>query len=351
MVATLSPEEIPEEHRSGFEPGRWKDVPIEVYHTDPAISSSGLKDVDKSLRTYLHGRQETDDDPSAYQTFGRVAHKALLEPDKFDREHVKSRPPSRPGDKGWRSNHFGTAAAFADALDDQTIHRTGVEEVDVDQRKSIAEECPVSDGTVRKYMKIDGFEDLVEHFAHWGYDADNDLIDGGELERAIACRKAVLDTAAGDYLFRQLPQGAAEHSFWMRDPDTGIMMRVRPDWLVYGPNGWIVVDVKTTTDAGPFKFRRKVWRYGYHRQAAFYTDNLDAHLGPIARFVWCVVEKEPPHEVAFYEPEHEWVDDGRASYRAGLERLAEYYRDPGGTYLGIGDPDTPIEVLTKSASA
>ncbi len=89
-----------------------------------------------------------------------------------------------------------------------------------------------------------------------------------------------------------LVHGKAEQSFWWDDAATGLRCKCRPDWY----DGTTVVDLKTTTDAGP-GFARSVATFRYHVQASHYL----AGLHGAERFVFIAVEKTAPYAVAVYE--------------------------------------------------
>ncbi|MGN5574271.1 RecE family exodeoxyribonuclease [Enterobacter sp. Lyrl_3] len=73
-----------------FEPGRYENVPNDVYHSANGISSTQVKDARISLM-YYHGRHVTRviprQDSQAF-LFGRVAHCLVLEPEKFFDEYA-----------------------------------------------------------------------------------------------------------------------------------------------------------------------------------------------------------------------------------------------------------------------
>src|SRR5699024_511784 len=78
---------------------------------------------------------------------------------------------------------------------------------------------------------------------------------------AAAMRDAVFaNSVARTLLFR----GKAEVSMYATDPDTGVKMRSRPDWLPHGEGRPVIVDYKTTRDANPNRdaFRNSAFAYG-----------------------------------------------------------------------------------------
>lgn len=123
-----------------------------------------------------------------------------------------------------------------------------------------------------------------------------------------------------------LTEGDAEVSMFWRDPEFGIMLRARADYLTHFGGLPTMVDVKKTADASPEGFAKSVYEYGYHRQDPHYREGWAAILGcdwQDIDFMFAVVEEEPPHLVATYRilPEH--VELGREQNRIARERFRD----------------------------
>jgi hypothetical protein len=106
--------------------------------------------------------------------------------------------------------------------------------------------------------------------------------------------------------------GDAEISGFWRDPEFGIWLRGRIDYLIYIDGRPTIVDFKTSKDAGPDAWDKSVYEYGYYRQDPWYREGLAACLPAGLRcewheidFVFAVVETEPPYLVATY-----YISDG-----------------------------------------
>ena len=116
--------------------------------------------------------------------------------------------------------------------------------------------------------------------------------------------------------------GIAEGSAWWCDEQSGELCRCRPDF--YRQDLGIIVDLKTTEDASPSGFARSVWKYAYHRQAAFYADGVGSSTGDIVKgFVFVCVEKSAPFATAVYSLDMQGEEAGRVSYRELLLNLAD----------------------------
>lgn len=85
-------------------------------------------------------------------------------------------------------------------------------------------------------------------------------------------------------------------------------------------NPKVLIDVKTTQDCSPESFRRTAYRYGYHRQAAFYLYGFEAD-----EFWFAVVEKEAPYRTALYKASDEFIEKGRQEISDLLNTYNEYF--------------------------
>jgi hypothetical protein len=72
----------------------------------------------------------------------------------------------------------------------------------------------------------------------------------------------------------------------------GVPLKCSIDAIAQG----VIYDIKTTDDASSGAFLRTVQQYRYNLQSLMYRQ-----IANLNRFVFIVVEKEPPHAVCFYE--------------------------------------------------
>ena len=118
-----------------------------------------------------------------------------------------------------------------------------------------------------------------------------------EYEQVLAMREALENHGEAWGLVSGCD--AREWSFYM-DWD-GVKCRTRPD--LYDSQRHLVVDYKTTTDAGLEAFSKAyspARGFGYAMQAAWYRDTLEAYTGVAHDFLFVVQEKTPPYQVAVY---------------------------------------------------
>ena len=148
------------------------------------------------------------------------------------------------------------------------------------------------------------------------------MIDADAYSAALAQRDAV---HAVPELAELLASGVAEVSAFWRDDETGLQCKCRPDWVHTLSDGRVIlVDVKTTQDAGPLRFSGAVWRYGYHRQAAWYSAGYARAAGvEVAGFVFAAVTSAPPFIAAAHTLDDDYMRIGQDECR----RLLDEYGD------------------------
>lgn len=117
--------------------------------------------------------------------------------------------------------------------------------------------------------------------------------------------------------------GEREVSGVFADAETGAVCKFRIDKLIRVPGRQpIIVDLKTTKCAHWRRFEWDAGDYGYHVQAAMYTDAVESLTGERPIYYVVAQEKEPPFAAVVYRMREEELDSGRRIYRAQL-RLAE----------------------------
>lgn len=91
----------------------------------------------------------------------------------------------------------------------------------------------------------------------------------------------------------------------------------------------VLLDLKSTTDAGYDKFLRSCLSYGYINQAALYVDGYNTVRGDrpeIDNFAFIVVEKVEPYRVEVYTVDQDFLLHGRREYQRLLAIEAECRR-------------------------
>ena len=149
-----------------------------------------------------------------------------------------------------------------------------------------------------------------------------EVIDCAQYETALFQRDAVLSVPE---LAELLASGVAEVSAFWRDDETGLQCKCRPDWVHTLSDGRVIlVDLKTTTDASPQQFSRTVWRYGYHRQAAWYSAGYARAAGvEVAGFVFAAVTSSRPFVAAAHTLDDDYMRIGQEECRRLLDEYAD----------------------------
>lgn len=236
------------------------------YHASAGVSSSGLRDIRRSpfhfhaLRQGLASGTRGKETPSMFA--GTLAHCATLEPLEFDSRYVI--PP-----KDWHkaSNDF----------------------------KAWRESLP------------EGVEPITQ------------------AQKDVAFAQARALHALPDVALL-MEDGDPEVSAYWQDEGTAVWCKCRPDWVgsVEDGEASLLLDVKTTTDASASGFARACAAWGYHIQAAFYTEGYAfASRKPCRGMVFAVVENEFPYAAATYVIDEAGMVKGRQAVRESLAIYAD----------------------------
>lgn len=271
------------------------DLSSEDYHAHPALSSSGLKEIDRSpahyFAAYLDPDREPNDDDTPAKKIGRAVHCAILEPAEFDNRYT----------------------AIPDGLDRRT----------------------------------------KEGKALW-----NEIVASGREPLPAPQLETILATARGaqrvpvSRLLLSHPRGRCERSIFWTDPATGVRYKVRPDYLIEPcsdfPNG-VIVDVKTAEDASPEGFGKSAWTYEMHLAAWLYPEGFMRAYGTAEppEFLWLAVEKSRPFAAAYYHPTPAVTAYGRRE----VARLTGIYLEcqRTGRWPAYGDTIQPISLPAWAA--
>ncbi len=276
---------------AGIRRGLHFDVDIDVYHSGPGISKSGLDDINANPAIYYARHLDPSRPPPksrAGQLEGALAHCAILEPAEFNKRYAVG-PDVIRSTKVWKE--FEAA-------------HPGMECIKPDQYEAAHRQAD----SVRRLSEI----------------------------------------------AEALQRGMAEVSAYWTDPATGELCRCRPDW-VYQPNetGAILLDVKTCSDAKPSEFARQVARKAYDKQAAFYTDGYGIASGKTVHgFIFLAVETEWPFAASACMLDEDGVEIGRRAYRRNLNTYSECLKS--GMWPGYSESIEIIRLpkwLTKEEEA
>lgn len=133
--------------------------------------------------------------------------------------------------------------------------------------------------------------------------------------------KAIQHSFAAKAMTKNILRGSQiEKSIFWSDKNTEISCKARPDFFGDG----VVYDLKSSADAGDEGFTKSAYRFGYHRQAAWYLDAVrQTHGDAYASFGFVVIEKTPPYEIQVFLATPEFIEKGR---QENAENLALFAR-------------------------
>lgn len=239
-----------------IKPGIYQGIPNEAYHAGPGISKSGLWTI--STKTPAHYKFPPEKEETAQQKNAKI---------------------------------FGTACHLA-ILEPEDFEKLVVRGP-ADRRGNKWSDLETACG-------LDGRVLLTEK------DFDNvlsmrDMIHANAFLNGIVTGGKRMVEATGYFI----------------DPVTKELCRVRPD--LYREDIGVILDIKSTKNAGSDEFARSVSNYGYHAQEAFYSDGWNAVGKIVNGFLFMAFEKESPFAFKIYELPPSIVDEGRVAMRKALD--------------------------------
>lgn len=257
-------------------PGIYDGIPNEEYHRSPAVSNSQLKTFRESPAHYWYAyldpeREKEEVKRPDYFVIGDLLHALCLEPDEvYDRYYCALNVKEYPA-------ALRTAPEIEKALQAAGQPKKKSGEKKADQVARLKETCP----------DIQVWDDLVQQHAQKPEHEGKIEISYDIWRKAHRALTKVMERAEAKVL---LSDGLAELSIFAVCPDTGMMLKARPDWLRL--NFWII-DVKSATSAKPSFWSKKAADLGYHCQDAFY------------RYVFKLATDKDPEGFGFITIEYE----------------------------------------------
>jgi PDDEXK-like domain of unknown function (DUF3799) len=142
------------------------------------------------------------------------------------------------------------------------------------------------------------------------------ILKRAEYELCCGMRDAVRShPIAGPLL---TPPGEAERAWFWKDDLTDLACKSRSDWWRVG----LLADLKTSADIDERRFAATVYRLGYHIQAAHYRAGLVANGIEAPPFTIIAVESSPPHDVAVFEIDDDFLWAGEVERADLMARVA-----------------------------
>lgn len=232
----------------------------------PSVSSSGLKTIEQCPFLYWYwsplNPAKPERDEKRHFVVGRLLHDLL-----------------ELGDKAWRSWHV-----LPDGYSEAHVKKWEKEIAEAAEAVKAGKTC----------VKFD---------------------DSQAAEKMVA---AIRQHPRAKLLFQS---GKHEPTLAWKDKETGIWLRVRPDFFP-DLRTWIP-DYKSTASAHPDKFAKSVNDFGYHQSAALYLDGIRELFGERPKgFMFVAQEKAEPFITEIFQLDEEAIGWGRALNRRALRTLA-----------------------------
>jgi hypothetical protein len=95
--------------------------------------------------------------------------------------------------------------------------------------------------------------------------------------------------------------GQIEQTIVWTHPLTGLQCRCRPDWLRETADKVFCIDLKTTADASPEQFKRRIEEHSYWLQDSHYSEGAELLTKKPVTFLFVAVECEPPYGCGIYK--------------------------------------------------
>ncbi|GGP71914.1 hypothetical protein GCM10009347_40910 [Shewanella algicola] len=333
--------------------GLYTDMPNEVYHALDAHSSTGIKTFAKGrhhyFRQYLSDvcRLRTKQQEYTFDA-GTYGHMLVLEPHNFHGNFMRNPTPEDfpdlklidtiPQLKEALANRglavSGSRAALISRLynNDPTLPI-----FEVLREKAI---CEFLDQRYSNYLRTDVELDEMATF----YGIDTGLSRDAKIKSILALSpsqpiwedlvaKHVIDHIVWDDAFRVekstrahpkadwlLSDGFPELSIIARCPNTGLLLKIRFDWL---RKDAIAVDLKTTLSTNPTKFAYQVRDLRYDLQQVFYTYVANLAGVPVEHFAFVATEYKDADNCEVFELAERKVQESKDDLFDYLEEFNE----------------------------
>ncbi len=256
-----------------MEPGFYPAMPREQYDAAPGIRNTELGWAAKSMAHYKLYKEQPPAETEAKRD-GQLIHRAILEPEWFERS---------------------TVVIPADAPKKPT-------KTQLNAKKPSPESV-----------------EAIEWWRDFGVKHAGKTFLGNEESKVVArIVDAVWSDKEAGPILRRCTQ--REMAVFSRHGATGLLCKSLLDLL--SEDSSEIWDVKTTIDGEPEPYRRAVLNFGYHRQAAFYPGHFPRLDKARPSFGHIVVEKGPPYIVSVRPFDEETIEIGKREVSALLHRIA-----------------------------
>ena len=173
--------------------------------------------------------------------------------------------------------------------------------------------------------------------------AESDAADKASLEDMSGMIESLM---AHEKIRRIVESSVKQESAFCKDPDTGLMRKVRPDArCVDNQDRIIIADLKSTFRGGAVisTWQQHCARMAYHIQDSFYSDVYTDLMAP-PFFVFMVVERKPPYACRMFQLDRAGKRFAREKYKRALEKFRQC--EDSGVWPGYGDEIVTVSLPT-----
>lgn len=140
-----------------------------------------------------------------------------------------------------------------------------------------------------------------------------------EAEKVSGMRRSV--ASSREAMSHLNVDGDAELSAFCTDPETGVTIRARFDWI---NSNRVAIDLKKTQDIRPEKLSKSVCDYRYHVQDAMYSFIYKQVTGEdLKAFYFLAVEENAPHSCKLFQLSDLAKEAGMFYFRRDLRAYAD----------------------------
>lgn len=230
-------------------------VPEDVYRSHGSLSQSELKVIAEKSPAHLKHQRRCKRPQTAAQKLGTAIHAALLEPESFEKDYIRTPK--------------------------------------LDRRKTEDRKLGV--------MLLEEAKEMRKV-----------ILPDADFKTVVAIR----ETVAGDPALSQLlGDGLSERACFGRV--FGVDGKARPDYYV--PNHHKIVDLKSTKCASRLEFERDIRKYRYHWQAVWYSDLIKELTGETPEFEILALETSAPYCAASFKIKFDLMAIARKEMQASVD--------------------------------
>lgn len=254
------------------------DMPAAEYRKAPGLSHSAMKDLLISDLRFWHCNVRPDreaEESTSFMDFGNALHSATLDsPETFDSKFACAFDPAA---------HEGILETIGD-MREWLWEAKGVKAKGT-KKEEVAAQCRAY-GDCPKIL-------MDEEKIHFAKNDGKIILSVDDWKRLAGC----VQSLESEPEFRRLRSGGhSEVSYFVTDPDTGVLLKARMDYVT--PK-W-TLDIKTFSQKGKPIARTvtdALLYEGYLRQFYAYSKIRNLAGDPLMPFYFIFIESEKPHEV------------------------------------------------------